>query len=136
MIKVVLDTNTHISALGWKDGNPRKVLELCVIGKCRLIESIGLIKEFVSVISRPKFNFITEEEKNQFLVFLLQISNLIEPKEKINAIKEDPDDNTILETALAGKVDYVVSGDRHLLKLKQFRGIRIVTAKEFLNLIK
>ena len=62
MVKVVLDTNTHISALGWKDGNPRRVLELCILGKCKLIESIDLIKEFVSVISRPKFNFINEKK--------------------------------------------------------------------------
>ena len=102
MIKAVLDTNTHISALGWKDGNPRKVLELCIIGRCKLIESISLIREFISVISRSKFNFITEEEKNQFLVFLLQISSLVEPKEKINAVKEDSKDNIVLECAVEG----------------------------------
>ncbi len=135
MIKAVLDTNTLISALGWKDGNPRKVLEFCILGKCKLTESIGLIKEFVSVISRPKFYFINEEEKNQFLIFLLQISNLVEPKIKLNVIKDDPTDNIILECAVEGKVDYIVSGDQHLLQLKEFKGIKIVTAKKFLEII-
>ena len=135
MIKVILDTNTHISALGWKEGNPRKVLDLCILGKCRLIESIELIKEFVSVISRPKFSFINEEERNQLLIFLLQISILVEPKQKFN-VCEDPKDNMILECAVEGNADYIVSGDYHLLKLKEFKGVKIVTAKEFLDLIK
>src|SRR3989338_6737948 len=134
MIKVVLDTNTHISALGWKDGNPRKVLELCILGKCRLMESLELIKEFVFVISRPKFSFINEEERNQLLIFLLQISILVEPKQKFN-VCEDPKDNMILECAVEGNADYIVSGDHHLLKLKEFKGVKIVTAKKFLELI-
>jgi|SRR3989338_8479901 len=136
MIRAVIDTNTLISALGWKEGNPRKVLELCILGKCRLMESLDLIKEFVSVISRHKFNFIAVEEKNQFLVFLLQISSLVKPKEKINAVKEDSKDNIVLECAVEAKADYIVSGDQHLLKLKEFKGIKIVTAKEFLDLVK
>jgi uncharacterized protein len=135
MIKIVLDTNTHVSALGWKEGNPRKVLELCIRGKCKLIESMPLLKEFVSVIGRSKFKFITEEEKNQFLVFLLQISKLVEPKVKLDAIREDPTDNIVLECALEGKADYVISGDYHLLKLKNFRRIQILTPKQFLNKI-
>ena len=135
MIKAVLDTNTLISALGWKEGNPRKIFELCILGKCRLIESMELIKEFVSVISRHKFSFINEEEKNQLLIFLLQISILVEPKQKFNGC-EDPKDNIILECAVEGNADYIVSGDQHLLKLKQFKGIKIITAKEFLDLAK
>ena len=136
MIRAVIDTNTLISALGWKEGNPRKVLELCIFDKCKLIESIKLIKEFVSVISRPKFHFINEEEKNQFLIFLLQISSLVEPKIKLGVIKEDPKDNMVLECAVEGKVDYIISGDQHLLKLNEFEGIKIVAPKEFLELIK
>ena len=136
MIRAVIDTNTLISALGWKEGNPRKVLELCILGKCRLMESLDLIKEVVSVISRHKLNFIAVEEKNQFLVFLLQISSLVKPKEKINAVKEDSKDNIVLECAVEAKADYIVSGDQHLLKLKEFKGIKIITAKEFLDLMK
>ena len=136
MIKVVLDTNNLISALGWKEGNSRKILELCIFGKHKLIESADLIKEFISVISRPKFNFINEEEKNQFLVFLLQISTLVEPKIKLNVIKDDPKDDIVIECAVEGKVDYIISGDQHLLKLKEFKGIKIVTAKDFLEIIK
>ena len=66
---------------------------------------------------------------------LLQISYLVEPKNKVNAIKEDHMDNIVLETALEGKADYIISGDGHLLKLKEFKGTKIVNSKEFLDLI-
>ena len=63
MIRVVLDTNTIISAIGWKHSKPRRILEGCLSGKYLLIESPGLLKEFVAVMERPKFGFIPEEQK-------------------------------------------------------------------------
>ena len=135
MIRLVLDTTTLISALGWKDGNPRKVFELCLDAKCCLIESPDLIKEFISVISRPKFNFISKEEKNEFIVSLLQICNLVEHKKKLDIVKEDPKDNIVLEAALEGKAEFIITGDNHLLKLKEFKGIKIITPKDFLEIL-
>ncbi|MEK6982940.1 MAG: PIN domain-containing protein [Nanoarchaeota archaeon] len=67
MFNIVIDTNTLISALGWKKGNPRKVFEKCLFEECKLIESRNLIEEFTSVTKRSKFNFISEEEKQEFL---------------------------------------------------------------------
>jgi len=135
MIKIVLDTNTLISAIGWKEGKPRKVFEGCLSGKYRLIESTDLIKEFLKVMKRPKFDFISEEEVQTFVLNLLQISELIESKTKIDAVKSDPTDNIVLECAFEAKADYIISGDEHLLKLKEFEGITILTAAEFLNLM-
>lgn len=63
MIRVVLDTNTLISAIGWKHSKPRKILEACLSGRYLLVESPGLLKEFVTVLERPKFNFIPEDQK-------------------------------------------------------------------------
>jgi len=59
MIKVVLDTNELISAIGWKDGKPRKILDKCIEGKYILLESVDLLKEFLKVIQRRKFSFIS-----------------------------------------------------------------------------
>ena len=56
------------------------------------------------------------------------------PKEKINVIKEDFSDNIFLETAIAGNVDFIITGNNHLLKLKEFKGIRIISPKEFLEI--
>ena len=62
---------------------------------------------------------------------IIRNSIIVEPKEKIVIVKDDPKDNIFIETAVAGDVDYIVSQDNHLLKLKEFRGIKIITPEEF-----
>jgi putative PIN family toxin of toxin-antitoxin system len=135
MIRVVLDTNTLISAVGWKYSKPRRILETCLSGKYMLVESPGLLKEFVAVMERPKFNFIPEEQKKELVVRLINHCEIVEPKKKLNILKSDPADNKVLECALEGKAQYIISGDNHLLRLKDFMGIRIVTADEFLKTV-
>jgi len=132
MHRVVLDTNVIISALGW-NGAEREVLELCLKRKIQLIESRPLLDELIKVLSRPRFKFINAKKKTELLDSLIQISEAVAPTEKINAVKDDPSDNKFLETAVEGKADYIISGDNHLLKLRRFRRIRIVNAKEFLR---
>ena len=135
MIRIVLDTNTIISAVGWKHSKPRRILEVCLSGKYLLVESPGLLKEFVAVMERPKFHFIPEEQKKELVTRLINYCEIVEPKKKLNIIKSDPADNKVLECALEGKAQYIVSGDNHLLRLKDFMGIRIVTAAEFLETV-
>ena len=60
---------------------------------------------------------------------------LVDPKEKIRLIEDDPKDNIFIECALAGECKFIVSGDHHLLKLKEYKDIKIVTAKEFMSLV-
>ena len=133
MIRIVLDTNTIISAIGWKHSKPRRILEACLSGKYLLVESPGLLKEFAAVMERPKFGFIPEEQKKELVTRLINYCEIVEPTKKINIIKSDPSDNKVLECALEGKAQYIVSGDNHLLRLKVYMGIRIVTAAEFLE---
>ncbi len=66
---------------------------------------------------------------------LLRVATLVVPSKKIDIIKEDPDDNKVLECAIEGNVDYIISGDRHLLKLKEYSGIRIVWASWLLKIL-
>lgn len=133
MTKVVVDTNAIISAMGWKDSKPRKVIDGCLYKKWNLVESMDLLKEFIGVIQRPKFDFISQEDKKEFLINLMNICVIVEPKKKLNVIEEDPDDNLVLECALESKADYIISGDGHLLKLKEYENIKIVSANDFLN---
>lgn len=135
MIRIVLDTNTIISAVGWKHSKPRRILEACLSGKYLLVESPGLLKEFVAVMERPKFGFIPEEQKKELVTRLINYCEIVEPKKKLNIIKSDLADNKVLECALEGKAQYIVSGDNHLLRRKDFMGIRIVTAAEFLETV-
>ena len=133
-MRIVLDTNTLISAIGWKDSKPREIFDGCLTERYELMESIDLLKEFLKVIQRSKFDFISEEDKKEFLISLMNICIITEPGDKIGVIKEDVDDNIVLECAFAGKADFIISGDEHLLKLKEYEGIKIVSSSEFLDL--
>lgn len=129
--KATLDTNILISALGWK-GNPKKVFDKIVEGEIELVISDEQFSELSETLNHPKFQF-TEEQKSRFKSLILETATFVKPVEKIDVIKQDPDDNMILEAAVAGTVDYIVTGDPDLLDLKEFRGIKIIKAKEFLE---
>lgn len=60
-------------------------------------------------------------------------ATIVQVKYRFKAVKEDPDDDIIVRTAYDGKADYIVSGDRYLLALKEFKGIKILTVDEMLN---
>ena len=126
---MTLDTNILISAFGWDD-KPRQIFEKVIDGEIVMIIS----EELSEVLDYPRLNF-TEEEKDRLKSIVLGISTLVKPDEKINIIKKDPDDNMILEAAVAGQADFIITGDTDLLVLKEFRGIRIVTAREFIDSI-
>lgn len=67
---------------------------------------------------------------------IVGMSAIVDPKERFNIIKEDPEDNIIIDCAVEGKVDYIVSKDNHLLKLKEFRGIKIVTPEKMIEILR
>ena len=130
--KIILDTNILISALGW-EGNERTVFNEVIGGKIELIVSFKQIGELLRVMEYPKFKF-TEEQKDKFLLILLEVATLVTTTSTVDVIKADPDDNLILEPANEMKIDYIISGNGHLLKLKEFKGAKIIAAKEFLQL--
>lgn len=134
-IRVVLDTNIFISALFWK-GNPNEILKKCYRGELQLLVSGDMLNEVEGILVREKKFELTRGEIAEHLEIIKLNSELLEPKIKINVIKEDLEDNKFLECAVTGKADYIVSGDRHLLNLKKFRGIKILSSLEFLRIIK
>jgi len=97
-----------------------------------LITSPFILHEFERVL-REKFHYKKEEAKI-FRESIEKICLLVNPATQISIIKKKEDDNRILECALKGKVDYIVTGDKkHILPLKNFQGIKIVTAAQFLR---
>lgn len=130
--KVLLDTNILISALGW-NGKPRELFQKCLTHELELITSTQQLEELERVLNYPKFNF-TELEKDTFLTIILEIATIVSIGGNLNIIKEDLTDNLLLETALVGNVNFLISGDPHLLNLKEFARIKIITANEFLLL--
>ena len=130
--KVLLDTNILISALGWS-GKPKVIFEKCLHDELELITSPNQIEELRRVMNYSKFNF-TKEQKATFIFIIIEIATMVEITGKVKVIVDDPDDNAILETAIVGNVQYLISGDPHLLKLKEFAKVKIVTASEFLGI--
>jgi len=130
--KVVLDSNIFISALGWQ-GKPEQIFKKCIKNEIILITSKEQISELNRVLEYPKFNF-TDIEKNKFISIIMNISRFVDIPKKLNIIKDDLSDNIILETAVVGGADYLITGDPHLLKLKEFQRIKIITASHFLEI--
>jgi putative PIN family toxin of toxin-antitoxin system len=130
MSRVVLDTNVYISALLF-GGFPGSVLELAILGAFTLILSPALLDELDEKL-RAKFEMTMED--TAFLRARLEtLGEIVEPGEVLKVIVDDPDDNRVLECAVKGKADLIVSGDRHLLKLGMYRGIKIVTVRQFME---
>lgn len=131
-MRVVLDTNIFISAvLGGRLGI---IIDEWKAGKFTLIVTDAVAREYLEVINRPKFK-IPQDEIIATSDYLLQIAEFVTPEEEILVIVADPTDNKFLEAAIAGKVDYIVSGDNHLLEIGSFREIPIITAREFIGLL-
>lgn len=129
-MRVVLDTNIFISAtLGGRLG---VIIDEWKAGKFTLIITDAIAREYLDVINRPKFK-IPRSEIIAATDYLLQTAEFVTPREEIHIIVADLTDNKFLEAAVAGKVKFIVSGDNHLLELKSFREIPIVTAREFVT---
>ncbi|MFM8876205.1 MAG: putative toxin-antitoxin system toxin component, PIN family, partial [Anaerolineae bacterium] len=123
-MRAVLDTNIFISAvLGGRLGI---IIDEWKAGKFKLIVTDAIAREYLDVINRPKFN-IPQAEIIAVSDYLLQLGEFVTPAEEIHIIVADPTDNKFLEAATAGQVNFIVSGDNHLLELKSFREIPIIT---------
>lgn len=133
MIRIVLDTNVLISALLF-GGNPQTVLEKTIMGQVSLVLSRNILNELQGVLCGKKFGYRPEIARS-IVGELETIGELVAPTRKIAVVKADPYDNLILECAVKAKVDYVVSGDNHLLELKRFEGIPIMSPAQFLKVV-
>lgn len=131
-MRVVIDTNIIVSA--FLGGELETILHLLRSDKFRLIVSKKITDEYFNVLSRPKFK-IRLAELNDFAALLIIKADSVSPAANVDVITADPSDNMFLAAALEGDVEFIVSGDRHLLEMKAFQEIPILTAREFLNLL-
>ncbi|MBL8091090.1 MAG: putative toxin-antitoxin system toxin component, PIN family [Anaerolineales bacterium] len=129
-MRVVLDTNIIVS--GYLGGAVEAIIVAWKSGDFTLIVTEAIINEYLSVLKRPKFK-IEQVEIEDFSALLFDKAEFVIPLEHINAIPNDDSDNKFLDAAIAGRANIIVSGDQHLLELKSFQNVEIVTAKEFLE---
>ncbi len=132
MIKTVLDTNIFVSSIFWF-GPSHKVVEKALDGKIEVFTSIEILQELAKVLRRD-FNEPDEMVHRQ-ISLIMDYATVVQSGVKLSIVKKDPDDDKIIECAVSCNADYIVTGDRHLLDLKEYKGIKIVTAKQFLEFV-
>lgn len=126
----VTDTNVYISALQF-GGQPLRILELARQESISLCASPVIVQEIVEVL-RDKFER-SEADIAEIMRLLARVTQIVAPTERVYEVEDDPDDNAILECAIASNSDLIVSGDRHLFRLREHRGIPIVRVVDFLG---
>ena len=129
-MRAVFDTNIYVSAFAIPGGRAQAALLKAVEGEVRLVISKPIIHELLDVLSR-KFGR-DAEELARVAVFLAELAEVVQPRRKIDMLSDDTD-NRILECAIAGRADVIVTGDRAMLELGEYHGVRIMTLRAFLG---
>lgn len=130
--KVILDTNILISAVGF-GGKPREILNLVLKKQIKAFTSPTLLAELEDVIHK-KFPILSEDF-NRLRRQIKKNFKIVRPKETIEVLK-DTDDNRVLEAAIEGNCDYIITGDSELLGLNVYRKVEIITPEQFIKLLK
>jgi putative PIN family toxin of toxin-antitoxin system len=128
--RVVFDTNVYVSAFITPGGRGEEAYLRAVKGKVELVTSVPILTELALKL-REKFKWDDEHIKNACR-HIASVAEVFKPKKRISVLADDPD-NRILECAMEGKAEMIVTGDKHLLKLKSYVGIDIVTLAAFLE---
>lgn len=129
-IKVVFDTNIFVSIFVFPGGVPEEVFKLVVYRDVELGVSDEIVDEFKRIM-KEKF-YCTNNKLSEILNLIKNNSTNVIPEKKINIIK-DKADNKILECAEKFKSDFIISGDKHIVSVKKYKNIKILTVREFLN---
>lgn len=129
-MRIVVDTNVIVSALVF-GGLPRQVLDLAGAGMCSVYFSPSIRAEVERILAE-KFGWSAEEVQTRTRT-LWGFANQVDPKLALEVIVDDPDDDRVLECAVAADANAIVSGDRHLLRLSSFRSIPVMSPRQFLE---
>lgn len=130
-MRVVFDTNIFISAFMFPGRQAERAIDRIVDGRDHLLISRPIIDETLTVLAR-KFRRDAEQLAHD-AILLASIGEIIATKRRLQLLKDDPD-NRILECAIAGRAELIVTGDRELLNLREFNGVRVVSLKSYLEM--
>ena len=131
-MRVVVDTNVFVSS--FFGGKPRKIIDLWKTGKITLCLSDKIIDEYIEVLKR--LGLQNEKELEDLLVIFSRGFNIIFTHKTpiLDIVKDDPDDNNLIDCVVELKCPYIVSGDKHLKNIKKYMEIEIVSPKDFLDM--
>lgn len=128
-LRVVLDTNIYIAAFNHPRGRNAKLWIAARTGEYRLLVSVPIIREMARVL-RDSFMW-PESDLQRRIRLVSQVAQVLATKSTLDFVAADPDDNRVLECAVDGKADLIVSNDRHLLDLRRCQGIPIIAGPDF-----
>jgi putative PIN family toxin of toxin-antitoxin system len=129
-VKVVFDTNVLVSALVFPGGRGEAALQRIVEEKDRLLLSKPILDELLGILGRK---FARDAEAlSHAAVILTELSLSVKPRQRLHVVKDDPD-NRILECAVAGDAAVIVTGDRALLALGEYKGVRVISLRDYLD---
>jgi putative PIN family toxin of toxin-antitoxin system len=129
-MRVVFDTNIFISALVLPGSLAEKAVSRIIEGRDDLVLSTDIIKEVLSVLS-SKFGR-EREALSHVAVILLDLGKWVKPDQRIRVLRDEPD-NRILECAVFGRAELIVTGDKEMLRLKEYMGIKITSLRDYLE---
>jgi uncharacterized protein len=129
-LTAVFDTNILFSATGWR-GNPFQCVERARVGEIEAVTCPELMEELAEKLE-TKLGF-SQEQAVETLADYLGFLRMVSIPKLLQAVPRDPEDNMVIECAIEGKAQYIVSGDKDLLVLKKFQDIQIVRASDFLR---
>ena len=132
-LRVVLDTNVFFSAFIHPGGVPFEMWQSAIRRRYILLTSPAILRELAGVL-REDANW-SEPNLVAQLKLMARVAQMVVPKKTLDVVAEDPDDNRIIECATEGRADLIVSGDRHLLRLKSYRGIGIIRPVDFRRIL-
>ena len=134
-MRAVIDTNVIVSGLLRSTGPPAATVTAGEGNVFLWITSPPLLAEVERVLRRPHIRRVVRDERiAKFLRDIQELATIVDPNDRLD-VSRDADDNRVLEAAIAGNANYIVTGDRDLLELRSYSGIRIVTPADFVKLL-
>ena len=136
-MRVVLDANTYISSLISNKGNPARIVRWWLEGQYDVLVSQQIIDELLRVSGYArilkKYSEV-REKRHEFAALVSEQAEWVEPRGKLDVVSVDESDNWYIECALAGNAKYIITGDQHLLELREYEGIAILAPAAFVAL--
>lgn len=129
-MRIILDTNVLVSGLFFP-GIPLKILKSIKQGKYRIIVSQEIVDEYKRTIDKLAARFANVIDANAQLELIILSSDICQPQKLIEPVCADPDDDKFIACAIASKTKIVVSGDKELLNVSGYKGIEVLTPRQF-----
>ena len=136
MIKATYDTNTLVSGTTISHGPISNVINAWINDDVEMITSEALIDELSRTLQKPYFTSrFSDKQTQSFINVIRERATIVPITSTLPTVSKDPDDNMVLATAESGNASYIVTGDRQLQDIKQFKNIKIVNARTFSEII-